>query len=87
MVLMMVVTLVGWHVAGFWGMLVTSLARGSRGMRGGRRYRRSGGIDPWVVLWGLDAISRASRGGGGGLPRHKQRRARRAGLPPPPRPR
>lgn len=35
---------------------------------GGRRYkgRRGGGIDPMVVLWGLDAISRASRGGGGG---------------------
>ena len=34
---------------------------------GGRRYkgRRGGGIDPLVVLWGLDAISRASRGGGG----------------------
>ena len=47
-------------------MLVTSLARGARGMRGGKHFRRSGGIDPWVVLWGLDAISRASRGGGGG---------------------
>lgn len=40
--------------------------------RGGRRYRsaRSGGIDPVVVLWGLDALSRSSRGrgswGGGG---------------------
>jgi uncharacterized protein len=39
-----------------------------RGVAGGRRYRRGrrrGGVDPWVVLWGLDAISRASRGGGG----------------------
>ena len=37
----------------------------SRGVRG-RRYRAGrGGISPWVVLWGLDAISR-SRGGGGG---------------------
>lgn len=45
-------------------MLVTSLARGARGLRGGKRYRRRDGIDPWVVLWGLDAISRASRGGG-----------------------
>jgi uncharacterized protein len=34
---------------------------------GGRRYRRRrGGIDPWIVLWGLNEISRASRGGGGG---------------------
>lgn len=41
--------------------------RGSRG----RRYRRrsSGGISPWVVLWGLNELSRASRhrdGWGGG---------------------
>ncbi len=37
-----------------------------RSVAGGRRYRgrRRGGIDPWVVLWGLDAISKASRGGG-----------------------
>ena len=35
---------------------------------GGRRYRSRGGgsgISPMVVLWGLDAISRGSRGGGG----------------------
>ena len=32
---------------------------------GGRRYRRRGGISPWVILWGLNEISRASRGGGG----------------------
>ena len=33
---------------------------------GGRRYRRRrGGIDPWIVLWGLNEISRASRHGGG----------------------
>lgn len=40
-----------------------------RGARGGRRYRgrgRRGGVDPLVVLWGLDALSRASRGGSGG---------------------
>ena len=37
--------------------------------RGGRRYRRrarGSGVDPLVILWGLDAISRASRGGRGG---------------------
>jgi uncharacterized protein len=36
---------------------------------GGRRYRtRGGGISPWVVLWGLNELSRGSRGGswGGG---------------------
>ena len=34
---------------------------------GGKRYRRRRrGIDPWIVLWGLNEISRASRGGGGG---------------------
>jgi uncharacterized protein len=43
-------------------VIVSSIARGARG----RRYRsRRGGIDPWVVLWGLNEISRASRGGGG----------------------
>ncbi len=32
----------------------------------GRRYRRGrGGISPWVMLWGLDALSHASRGRGG----------------------
>ena len=35
--------------------------------RGGRRYhsRRRGGVDPMVVLWGLEALSHASRGRGG----------------------
>ena len=39
----------------------------SRGLGGGRRYRprRRGGVDPWVVLWGLNELSRGSRGGGG----------------------
>ena len=35
---------------------------------GGRRFqarRKRGGIDPWVILWGLDALSRSSRGRGG----------------------
>ena len=43
---------------------------GLKGMvRGGRRYhsrRRRGGIDPLVVLWGLEALSHASRGRRGG---------------------
>ena len=36
---------------------------------GGRKYRgrgSRGGIDPLVVLWGLQALSQVSRGGGGG---------------------
>jgi len=33
----------------------------------GRRYRnRHGGISPWVVLWGLNALDRDSRGSGWG---------------------
>jgi len=31
----------------------------------GRRYRtKRGGISPWVVLWGLNALSNSGRGGG-----------------------
>jgi uncharacterized protein len=51
----------------FWmmviGFVILSLARRA----GGRRYRRQrgSGIDPWIVLWGLSEISRASRGGRG----------------------
>jgi uncharacterized protein len=38
-----------------------------RGLAGGRRYRgrRRGGISPWVVLWGLNELSRGSHRGGG----------------------
>ena len=43
-------------------VIVGSIARGFRG----RRYRsRRGGINPWIVLWGLNELSRASRGRGG----------------------
>jgi uncharacterized protein len=51
----------------FWFMIMgfvflSMLRRGQ-----GQRYRgRSGGISPWVVLWGLNALSRGSRGGGWG---------------------
>jgi uncharacterized protein len=41
--------------------IIGSIARRA----GGRRYRRKSGISPWVILWGLNEISRASRGGGG----------------------
>ena len=51
----------------FWTMIgafvMLSFFRRGRG----RRYRtRSGGISPWVVLWGLNELSRGSRGGWGG---------------------
>lgn len=44
-------------------MLIGGISRAA----GGKRYRgrRSGGIDPLVVLWGLEALSRSSRGRGG----------------------
>jgi len=42
--------------------IIGSMARSFRGSR----YRsRRGGINPWIVLWGLNEISRASRGRGG----------------------
>ncbi|MCF2513628.1 TPM domain-containing protein [Sphingomonas sp. G124] len=43
-------------------VIIGSIARRA----GGRRYRGRGGISPWVILWGLDAISRGGRGGGWG---------------------
>ena len=36
-----------------------------RRARGQQYRRRKGGISPWVVLWGLNALSQGSRGGGG----------------------
>jgi uncharacterized protein len=49
----------------FWLMIMgfVVLSHFRRGV--GRRYRsRHGGISPWVVLWGLNELSRGSRGGG-----------------------
>jgi len=43
-------------------VIIGSIARRA----GGQRYHRRGGISPWVILWGLDAISRGGRSGGGG---------------------
>jgi uncharacterized protein len=51
----------------FWLMVIgfVVLSHFRRGY--GRRYRtRSGGISPWVVLWGLNALSNSRRGGGRG---------------------
>jgi uncharacterized protein len=36
-----------------------------RRARGQRYRRRKGGISPWVILWGLNELSNASRGRGG----------------------
>jgi uncharacterized protein len=51
----------------FWLMIIgfVILSHFRRGH--GRRYRtRSGGISPWVALWGLNALDRGSRRGWGG---------------------
>jgi uncharacterized protein len=51
----------------FWLMLVGFLLLSFFRRSSGRRYRRrSGGISPWVVLWGLNELSRSSRRGGWG---------------------
>jgi uncharacterized protein len=49
----------------FWLMVIgfVVLSHFRRGV--GRRYRRRGGISPWVVLWGLNELNRGSRGGWG----------------------
>ena len=39
-------------------VIISSIARRA----GGKRYRRRNGISPWVVLWGLNELSRGSRG-------------------------
>jgi uncharacterized protein len=51
----------------FWFMIIAFVLLSMVRRAGGRRYRhRSGGISPWVVLWGLNELSRGSRGGGWG---------------------
>ena len=54
----------------FWIMIVAFVLLSMFRRSGGRRYRsRRGGISPWVVLWGLNELSRSrgrsGRGGGG----------------------
>jgi uncharacterized protein len=67
-----------WFFPILFAMIIAFAILASLARRGsGRRYRsrRSGGISPWVVLWGLNELSRASRnrgdwggwGGGGGF--------------------
>jgi uncharacterized protein len=51
----------------FWLMVFGFVALSHFRRGSGRRYRtRGGGISPWVMLWGLNALDRGSRGGGWG---------------------
>jgi uncharacterized protein len=54
----------------FWIMIIAFVLLSMMRRASGRRYRtRRSGISPWVVLWGLNELSRGSRGGsswGGG---------------------
>jgi uncharacterized protein len=51
----------------FWLMVIGFVVLSHFRRGAGRRYRgRHGGISPWVVLWGLNELSRGSRGGWGG---------------------
>jgi uncharacterized protein len=51
----------------FWLFVIAFMVLSHFRRIGGRRYRmRSGGISPWVVLWGLNELGRGSRGGWGG---------------------
>lgn len=52
----------------FWAFVVGFIILSHFRRAVGRRYksRRGGGISPWVVLWGLNELSRGSRGGGWG---------------------
>jgi uncharacterized protein len=53
----------------FWAMVIGFVVLSHFRRSRGRRYRhRHGAISPWVVLWGLNELSRGSRGGswGGG---------------------
>lgn len=53
----------------FWLMIAMFVLLSMFRRASGRRYRRrkgGGGIDPWIVLWGLSELSQASRRGRGG---------------------
>ena len=50
----------------FWALVIGFVVLSHFRRGAGRRYRqRQGGISPWVVLWGLNELSRSSRGGWG----------------------
>lgn len=52
----------------FWALVIGFILLSFFRRSASRRYRsrRRGGVDPWVVLWGLNELSRGSRGGWGG---------------------
>jgi uncharacterized protein len=52
----------------FWAMIIGFVVLSMFRRAGGRRYtsRHSSGISPWVVLWGLNELSRGSGSGWGG---------------------
>lgn len=51
----------------FWGLIFAFVVLSKlRRPVGGRYYGRGGGISPWVMLWGLNALSNSSRGWGSG---------------------
>jgi uncharacterized protein len=51
----------------FWLMVIGFVVLSHFRRGNGRRYRnRHGGISPWVMLWGLNALSNSGRGGWGG---------------------
>jgi uncharacterized protein len=51
----------------FWTLIITFVFLSHFRRGSGRRYRpRHAGINPWVVLWGLNALSRSSRSSGWG---------------------
>jgi uncharacterized protein len=51
----------------FWLMVIGFVVLSHFRRSAGRRYRRrGGGISPWVMLWGLNALSNSRRGGGWG---------------------
>jgi uncharacterized protein len=52
----------------FWLIVIIFVILSLGRRASGRRYRRQsrGGVDPWVVLWGLNELSQGSRRGRGG---------------------
>jgi len=51
----------------FWLMVIGFVVLSHFRRGHGQRYRtRGGGISPWVMLWGLNALSNSRRGGWGG---------------------
>ena len=53
----------------FWMVVILFVLRSMARRAGGRRYRSrrgGGGISPWVILWGLNEMSRSRGGGWGG---------------------